>query len=192
MTVRRGFTLIETMIALVVSSIIVTLAYATLGAGTDAEARVAAARTADADLIGARTLLTDAVRHLLAADARDPRAMQVVRDAGGDVVSFAFSTRGVVPPFGGSAPWRVTVARDSVGVRIVASAEGEHGVPLVSHVARAQRIRVQFLPRVDGEWTDDVDDPSRAPAAVRIALLDARGAAVTPEILARTAAVGAP
>lgn len=192
MSGRRGFTLLETMIALVVSSIIVTLAYATLGAGTDVEARVVQARTTDAELVGARTLLTDALRHLMAADPADPRAMRVERDGRGAVTRFAFSTRGVVSPLGGSAPWRVTVQPDEHGARIDAVPERATGAALVFRVGGVERIELQVLPRVDGAWSAEVIDPSRVPAAVRLALRDARGADVTPEIVARTAPVGAP
>jgi prepilin-type N-terminal cleavage/methylation domain-containing protein len=188
---RRAFTLLEVMVAMTVSSVIVTLAYATLRAGTDAQTRVALARNADADLIGARGMLLDALRHMLAADARDPRAMRVERDTRGSLTRLTFTSRGVTAPLGGTAPWRCTLAQTDAGVAIEGRAEDGSQVPLAVSMPSVRRMTVRFLARADGNWSDDPGDPTRLPVAIAIDFLDAQGALVTPTLLARTSPVGA-
>ncbi|MGZ8470574.1 MAG: PulJ/GspJ family protein, partial [Gemmatirosa sp.] len=64
MSARRGFTLLEVMVALVVSAMVVTLAYGAAQAGFDTEARLREGQAAARATTAWRALLGDALRHV--------------------------------------------------------------------------------------------------------------------------------
>ena len=60
---RRAFTLIEVLLALVITGLVVTLAYGTAQAGFDTQARLAEYRVVGESDAVVRSLLSDALRH---------------------------------------------------------------------------------------------------------------------------------
>jgi len=184
-TLRRGFTLVEVMIALLIGSVVVVLAYATLNAGLDTQARVVAARDADASATALRALLTDAVRHAVAGDAADPLGMHT----GEGGTSLRFTTRGIEAPLGGTARWQLSLSADSGGVALRAFSRDGNRAPLLITARSSRRLAVRFLPLASSEWRDSWDDPSRLPDAVELRFLDEQGRDAMPPLLARTAPV---
>lgn len=188
--VRRGFTLIEVMIALVIGSVVVTLAYATLRAGMDTQARVADAREADASTTAFRAMLADALRHAVPADARSVRGLHTEADGSGRATTLAFVSRGITAPLGGGDSWNVELSADSSGVVLYASSIDAVRVPL-RLVARGPRtFALRFLATDETSWRTAWDDPTRLPAAIEVRFLDRDGRDTMAALVARTAAVG--
>jgi prepilin-type N-terminal cleavage/methylation domain-containing protein len=188
-SLRRGFTLVEVMIALLIGSVVVLLAYATLRAGLDVQERVTVARESDETSTAMRAMLNDALRHALAGDARDPRGLHTEVDASGSLRHLAFISRGIMAPLGGSAPWRVDLAPDSSGLTLAAASLDSGSRPLRFTSRAAHAITVRFLVRDDAEWRTEWNDPTRLPAAIEVRFLDRAGRESIPALVARTAPV---
>jgi prepilin-type N-terminal cleavage/methylation domain-containing protein len=182
MMLRRGFTLVEVMIALLIGSVVVALAYATLGAGLDTQRRVATARDEDAESAAMRAMLGDALRHAVSGDASDPLGMHT--DESGS--SLHFVTRGIDAPMGGSGRWQVSISADTAGVSMRAVSRDGQRTPLTLTARRGRDLAVRFLPDVSMEWRDRWDDPSRLPEAIELRVLDGKGRDVLPPLVART------
>ena len=116
--IRRGFTLIEVIAALVLTAVVTAVAGAALGAARSAEARVLqTARTTDQET-RVRSMLTDMLRHapdaalvdepLLRLDVEERSGAVARTEAPTSVVRFL--SQGVQEPFGTGPIWRVTVA----------------------------------------------------------------------------------
>jgi prepilin-type N-terminal cleavage/methylation domain-containing protein len=190
MSARRGFTLIEVMIALVIGSVVVTLAYATLHAGMDVQRRVAEAREADASRTAFRAMLVDALRHAVPADARDARGLHADANAAGRATSLSFISRGISAPLGGAGLWSVALAPDAAGVVFTAASLDSSRTPL-RMVARGVRgMVVRFLAADDANWRSAWNDVTRLPAAVEVRFLDGDGRDAMAVLVARTAPVG--
>jgi type II secretion system protein J len=189
MRTRRGFTLFEVTIALVLSSVVVLLAYATLRAGTDVQERITRAREADATMVAMRAMLSDALRHAVVGDGTTERTMRSLRDARGETTSLSFTTRGILPPLGASDDWRVTLRRDGSGVLFAATSLDAPRAPLRITLGAVRALAVRFLPREDAEWRDDWSDSTRLPAAVEVRFLDADGRDALAAVIARTSPV---
>ncbi len=191
MTVRRGFTLIEVLIALVLTSVVVVLAYSTLRAGADVEQRVTAAREADQNLTVMRAMLIDALRHAVESSEDDTRGMQTVTDAQGHTTSFAFLSRGVQTTHGGTATWNVAIVSDSIGIALDARALDAARAPLRLAVRNARFMTVRFKGRDAEGWVAEWTDPTRLPTAVEVRFLDAQNQDVMAPVLSRLAPVAA-
>lgn len=117
---RSGFTLLEVMVAIVVTSIVVVVAYAMAQAGLDARSRIASRLR---DVQGSRTardILRDALRN-----ARAPRGPG--DPAGGVVLSngtLSFVAAGGVPPLDPDYDWRFTVVPGQRGLSSLPSRWG--------------------------------------------------------------------
>jgi prepilin-type N-terminal cleavage/methylation domain-containing protein len=189
MTLRRGFTLIEVMIALVISSVVVLLAYATLRAGVDTQERVSDVRDASERAMTLRAMLGDAMRHAITGDDRDARGMFMETDASGRAVQLGFVSRGITPPYGGAAAWRVALYSDTAGVSFSAAPLDAAQTPLRLHTRLVRSFAVRFLARDDAEWRTDWNDPTRLPAAIEVRLLDRAGMDALAPVVARTSPV---
>lgn len=183
---NRGFTLIEVMIALVISSVVVLLSYSTLRAGIDVEERVTEARESAVNMVTLRALLSDALRHATAADRGDPGALQSSVDAGGHLSSLAFTSRGITPPLGGSSAWRVLLSADSAGVSLQASPAASQQVPLSLRASGPVALSVRFLGLDARGWQLEWNDPTRLPVAVEVRFLTASGGDYLAPLIART------
>jgi len=186
---RRGFTLLDVMIALLIGSVVVLLGYGTLGAGLDIEARVSAARDVDAATTAFRATLTDALRHAVSGDGSATGGVSTTTNGTGETTRLSFMSRGVTQPLGGSEIWQVDLGSDSTGVTL--DARPADLAQSVLHLsARGPRaFAVRFLPRDDAAWRDGWNDPTRLPAAVEVRFLDAAGRDVSAALVARTAPV---
>ncbi|MEP7380767.1 MAG: prepilin-type N-terminal cleavage/methylation domain-containing protein [Gemmatimonadota bacterium] len=122
--IRRGFTLIEVMIALMVSGMVATLAYAAAQAGFDTDARVSTYRDGVARDGVVRAILTDALRHQVDGVRGGATVFTLTdrSDADGRAAdSLDVVTRGVAAPLGASATWRLSVWRAGDTLRIEGS-----------------------------------------------------------------------
>ncbi|MDF1506498.1 prepilin-type N-terminal cleavage/methylation domain-containing protein, partial [Roseisolibacter sp. H3M3-2] len=121
---RRGFTLIETLVALTVTGLVAALAYGALRAGTDVEARLTARRTADDAAAASRALLGDEARDASAGAGEGDTVFAVARGRGEGSDTLRLRTRGVVPPLGAGDEWAVELAPGADGVTLVATPVG--------------------------------------------------------------------
>lgn len=183
---RRGFTLIEVMIALVTGAIVVTLAYATLQAGTDTEARLTRANEREAALAHLRAIAGDVVRHALPGAT----SLQVVRDDRGHATRVDIATRGVVPPLGAGAAWMVVVERGADGVRLRASGGVNGERALVTMARGVAGFDVRFRGDLDATWRAEWRDTLRLPQAIELRFLDGDGRDLAAPLVARTSPVG--
>jgi prepilin-type N-terminal cleavage/methylation domain-containing protein len=185
---RTGFTLIEVLIAVVISSIVVTLAYATLASASETERRVERVRAATDDATAGRALLRDALRHAVL----DASGWAWGTDAAGHTTRVSFVSRGIVPPLGATGRWRVTLSSNAGLTRLVASPLDEVApdLMLVLHASAGMRLRLQE--RADSEWHTEWHDARRLPSAMEFTWLDAAGHTITEPLVVRTMPVAAP
>jgi prepilin-type N-terminal cleavage/methylation domain-containing protein len=186
---RRGFVLLELMVALVVGSTVVLLAYATMRGGMEAEARVSAAREDDAVMSVMRALLSDGIRHAMVGDAAtDGAALTLERASTGSgaAARLMFVTRGLNVVQGAGDAWRLSLRTDSSGVTL--DADPLHGarVPLRLHLGTVRGFAVRFRSERDISWRESWDDATQLPAAIMVRWLDAAGREVGIPLVART------
>jgi general secretion pathway protein J len=185
----RGFTLLEVMVALLVTSLVVLLAYATLSAATDTEARVARAHAVARHEAAARALLADALRHAVAEARRDGRTWALESDDAGSTRRFSFVTRGVQVPHGASGRWFVTLYASARDIRLSAVSLDDAS-PTLETSLPGVRFSVRCFDRAAGAWRDTWPDITRLPDAIDVTLSDSAGRAVGPPVVARLSPMG--
>ena len=187
---RGGFTLLELMVAVVLTSVVTLLAYATVRGGLDTSERLERHRTTVGAEIVVRAMLFDALRHLPEGGgaAMNDVLFEIenrTNDAGlpSDVVRFL--SRGVTSPAGASATWSVSLAPSEAGVRFVAvPVNPGTGAPIDALLVGARGLSARVLVRSgDSAWLDEWDAPGRVPAAVALEFLSERGVPMTPLIV---------
>lgn len=179
MRARRGFTLLELMVGLVISGLVVTLGYSTLQGGLDTEARLTTHRLARESTLATRTMIADALRHGVPGVPGGPAVFVIVDrfDANGvPSDSLTFLSRGIVPPLGTSATWQVALQVTGDSLRFVAwPSEATSVPPVVATVGVGRGFDVQVLGRgVLSAWTTRWPDPGVAPDAVRLSIGDSQ------------------
>lgn len=180
MTRRAGFTLLEVMIALVITGLVVTLAYAAVQGGLDTRERLTAQRERQEALVTVRAMIRDALRHGLPGVPGGPDVFVLVSRVQGDGTpadSVEFLTRGVTAPYGTSTAWRVSVSVDSVGLRFVATpGEADDARAFVATVPGVNGLDVRTVGRgVVASWTSDWSQRSVAPQAAAFTFVGPEG-----------------
>jgi general secretion pathway protein J len=112
---RSGFTLLELLIALVLTAVAVTIAGSALRTASIAGARVEEHRDTLEQDARLRATLTDMLRHAPASESVDEPLLQIAQDAAGRA-RLTFLSKGVRPPYGTGDIWRVTVFVSSAGL----------------------------------------------------------------------------
>ncbi len=175
---RRGFTLLEISVALVITALVVSLAYAASQAGIDTEGRLEVHRSKGESLTSVRALVGDALRHAVQGVRGGPPTFEIVRRPSLEGDSIAFQTRGIVPPLGTSQVWTASlyVKNGVLTFQAWPTHGGETVHNVVAKVHDIATMRVQTLGRAQGgTWSDQWDDPSVTPQAVRIELSSTAG-----------------
>jgi len=193
---RAGFTLLEVMVALVVSGLVVTLAYATTQAGFDTESRLEAHRDGAERVTAIRALLGDALRHqeagLRGGAVVFSLADRVAAD-GRSADSLDFLTRGIVAPYGTGVAWRVALWRSHDTLRIAArpTESRDTTVPITATLPGVTGVDVQVLGRgLAASWAAQWPEGDVAPDAV--ALVVQRGEAPALHLVVRRGLERAP
>lgn len=176
---RRGFTLVEVVIGLVITGLVVTLAYAALQGGLDTRDRLARQRERRETLVTVRTMIRDALRHAMPGVPGGPEVFSLVNRvtaSGRASDSVSFLTRGVTVPYGTSVAWRVSLNVDDAGLHFVAMRDGA-GQPLSATVPGVTELDVQTVGRgVNAAWTSDWAETSVAPQGAALSFAGASGA----------------
>jgi prepilin-type N-terminal cleavage/methylation domain-containing protein len=176
---RHGFTLLEVMVALVITGMVALTAYAALDAGIATRGRIDGSLRARADGLVARAMLDNAMRHMV--EHGDGEALVADGGTGGDVLTFY--SRGVTEPFGGSTLWRVQVRGATIGATSIDRAAPS----LTSDLPGVQVIRVSTL-APDG-WHTGAVPGGQSPQALRVEFVPVAGqTAMAPLIVALPAA----
>jgi prepilin-type N-terminal cleavage/methylation domain-containing protein len=174
MTNRGGFTLIEVMVALVVTGLVTSLAYAAVAAGFDTSDRIERYRTTVEAQAIVRELLIDALRHPTEqGGAAMNDVLFVLDDAtradGLPVDRIQFFSRGVTPPLGASDQWSVTLGPVDDGVRLVATSLARDEAVIDVLLPSVRGLEVRVLERTaDSLWLERWDVTGRVPAAVAL------------------------
>jgi prepilin-type N-terminal cleavage/methylation domain-containing protein len=199
MSRRAGFTLVELVIALVVTGLVVSLAYGAAQAGFDTDERLARAREGAESEAVARSIIADAIRHALPGIRGGTRVFELTRAPtadGGTSSALRFLTRGVVPPFGTSGAWVVGLEPTAGGLAVRArpASSGEPGdASIDALLPNVRSIDVRVLSRDSREgWLTSWNDVERSPVAVAITLRDADGRSRGAPLVARIGLEGNP
>lgn len=188
---RKAFTLVEVMVALVVTGLVVSLAYASVQAGFDTAERITLVQQGEEREVVARTLLSRALRHAVPGTIGG-QPVFVLRDLP-DGDALAFRTRGIGEPQGASAVWEVRLQPESDGVRFsgeIADGSGQSFSALLPRVRRVD-VRVRGRDARDG-WVEQWDFSNRSPVAVAITFVDSNGRPLGAPLTARVGLEGNP
>lgn len=172
---RRGFTLLELLLALVLTAVAVTLAASALRAATQLRERTAQHQQQGEQRARWASLLTDMLRHAPPADAVEEPLLRVVDRADG-TAALIFLSQGVRPPFGTGAPWRVTVQQrpDGVALEAIPLGRSPDGSSLRAVAPGVRAFSVQLLEpataRDPARWRRDWPLSASRPTAVALQL----------------------
>lgn len=168
----RGFTLLELLLALLLTAVAVAIAGSALRTAQIARERVSAHRDRGEKEARVREMLTDMLRHAPAAELFDEPLMQLRRNDAGDD-RLVFLSQGVRQPFGAGHSWRVEVwthdSTLSVSATPVGVASGE--MPLLTTIASDSKLRVEFLDRAGvaaSTWREDWPVEQTRPAMIAL------------------------
>jgi prepilin-type N-terminal cleavage/methylation domain-containing protein len=181
---RRGFTLVEVMIALVITGLVTGIGYATLTSGFDVQRRTADVRDQVTQQRAAREFLQDALRHSVDAAARGA-GWQLATDSTGRTTRFAFLTRGIGARRGASGLWQVEISARDRTLWLVATSLEAPLPPLAFPLPDAAALRVTAMGVSERRWQPGWSDATRLPTAVAVEWLDATDAPIGPAIIAR-------
>jgi prepilin-type N-terminal cleavage/methylation domain-containing protein len=170
---RQGFTLLELMLAVVVTSVVALLVYGTVQVGLDARERLAERLVTDQSHRAVRVILRDAlrnVRHPVGVDDSVFVLRRGMSTAGRPADTLSFLTGGSIPPLTSDSDWMVSLAASDSGLtmwarpvgtrlpaRLVASLPGVLGLEV-----RVRRVGA------DSSWTADWPVQRVLPAAVAV------------------------
>lgn len=182
---RRGFTLVEVAVALAVTALVASLAWAAVQAGLDTGDRMRAGREGIESEATARAFLAAALRHVEPGGRGGPPVFELDPGDRPGAARLRFLSRGVQQPFGATSPWSVAVRPTGGGLLIEAS-PGEPGAhPIRMRLGRIEGLAVSVMATGAGAWQDRWGSPDVAPGRVALHLV-ARGPAGTlPPVVAR-------
>lgn len=189
MSSRRGFTLIELMLAIVLTGLVAVLVYGASGAAVDTEARLSAREMILRTERAWTTVIVDALRNVRAsADYPQPTLVIVSGEDpwGRPRDRLEVITAGSTPPLTPDADWRVTLEVTDRGLSLTALPIGVRvparqmvGLPAVTGLS----VRVLATDEGVG-WLEAWSDRRRLPRAVEVTLLTDTGPAGPPLLVA--------
>jgi prepilin-type N-terminal cleavage/methylation domain-containing protein len=188
---RRGFTLIEIMVALVVTGLVVSVAYATLQAGFDTSERLTNAQAGDERETVARAMLTNALRHAVPGTIGGAPVFVLRDEPQGD--GLRFLTRGVAEPLGASDVWEVSLLPGPQGTQFDAHQVENPSRSFTTLLRRVNSLSIRVRGRDfrDG-WLETWNAPDRSPAVVSISFMNADGRVIGAPLMARVGLEGNP
>ena len=158
MTTRRGFTLLEVMVAVVVTGVVALVVYGAAGAAIDTQARLDVERSRLQQSRALRAALGDALRNLAAPTRYGDTvlAVEVATDRRGRPSDrLSFITGGGTPPLLAGTDWRVTLSAENGGLVLVATPMGTADpLPVVARVPGAGGLRVRVARAGLSRWTE--------------------------------------
>ena len=188
MITRRGFTLLEILVAISVAGIVALLVYGTAAAGHDVEARLRERRRALQTAQAFRSVVQDALRNARPSRQYGDTAFWIdaQRDSRGRPMDrLSFVAAGSLPPLTADADWRVTIEPHADGISITATPVGI-AVPAreVARYSAATALQIRVLePGSAAEWSERWRFPSLVPPAIELTYWDDHGPVGRPLLL---------
>jgi prepilin-type N-terminal cleavage/methylation domain-containing protein len=190
MKARRAFTLLELIVSIAIAGIIALLVYGSASAGFDTRDAVARHQAGAEAELKIRSLLVDALRH--ASDESNPGALAFELVDGTDARGMPADrlmllTRGIVPPLGASALWRLTVSVSPAGLAVAASPAdaASAGAALAGVVSHVRGLDVAIMLLGDDQWRNAWSSSGQVPSAVRLTFHDAEGRVIGAPVTVR-------
>lgn len=170
---RRGFTLIEVLVSLVLSAVVVLLVYGTAQAARDTAVRLRGERHALDGALAMRLLLENALAGAQPRFIVPDTMFLLERREGSHGVPrdrLRFVASGDLPPLSPGADWDVTLEPTAGGLRLSGQPEGVRIPPRVLAVLPGiTGLGVRVRPAGESaEWTARWERPSELPAAVEL------------------------
>lgn len=163
----RGFTLLEILVAVVLTSLIALIAYSVLQVSLGARDRLTLALNSAQRSRATREVLVDALRNLRTPQRRGDTTFVL----GGDTLTFVSAGGGA--PLDAECDWRVTIAPANGGLRFYATPVGRAPVVAVSFLLPGvTRMDVRVLAPTGNDWLDTWAPTMITPRAVAITLWD--------------------
>jgi prepilin-type N-terminal cleavage/methylation domain-containing protein len=128
-----GFTVIELLVAIVVTGVVALLVYGIVGVALDTEARITGRRDVLQREIAFRAVLAEALRTVRQSDLAQPETFLLEESegmAGLPRDRLSFVTAGGTPPLTADADWHVAVEATDDGLTLTAYPEGLATPPL--------------------------------------------------------------
>ena len=169
----EGFTLLEVMLAIVLTAVAVTTASLALRTASTARDRVAEHRQTLERESRLRTMLTDMLRHAPPASAVDEPLLRVWRTPTGET-QLVFLSKGVRAPFGTGPAWRVMLTQTGNGLTLDATPIGVGADETALHAVlpTVQQLSVQLLEQAGGlsgaQWRSDWPLERARPSVIAI------------------------
>lgn len=168
---RRGFTLIELMVAIVLAGVVALLVYGTAATALGVQERVRTRRETLRATNGMRALIRDALRSArpgIAGAEASFRLEPGSNSSGRPLDRLVFVSVGGTPPLTDDTDWIVSLGAGPEGLVLTASPVGI-GAP-APVVARQRNIRGLSIrvPGLGGDWTDEWDGLTPLPPVVRL------------------------
>lgn len=180
---RRGFTLIELMVALVLTGIVSLVAYGSIQAAIDSSERLTRQRDTIESEAMMRTLISDALRHPADSPDGDP-AFKLVAGAGDRGNGIEFVSRGISGPLGAGQLWRVALRPTTLGLEVDAIALDGSPASIRGQLPNLASIDVRVLRAGDDRaWQDHWEATQQFPSAVEISFRDSSGRSGAPLIV---------
>jgi prepilin-type N-terminal cleavage/methylation domain-containing protein len=172
-TNRRGFTLLELMLAIVITSLVALLVYGTVQVGLDARERLAARLGEDQSRRAIRVILADALRNVRSPAGVDDSVFVLrtgTNRAGRPADTVSFLTGGSIPPLTSDSDWMVSLAASDSGVTMWARPVGVRlPARLVARLAGVPGLEVRVRRAgLDSSWTASWPGQGSLPGAVAI------------------------
>jgi prepilin-type N-terminal cleavage/methylation domain-containing protein len=172
----KGFTLLEILVAVILTSVVVLIASSALRVSLDARDRFTAGLTVEQRARVTRELLIDALRNTRTPQRSGDTTFTL------DSNRLTFVAAGGGPPLDADCDWRVTIAPDSSGLMFVAIPVGRSPMAEVAfRLPGVTRWDVRVLPAIGSDWLDAWPAAMVTPRALTITLWN-RGERVDPPI----------
>ena len=169
---RRGFTLLELLVAIVLAGVVALLVHGVITAASDTEARLSTSRRHWQAQRGMRTLLEDALRNSRPPTRAGDAAFSLevrTSPAGVPQDRLTFVTRGGFPPLTADADWRVTIESTPAGLSAIAIPLGVRTPERLAGVLPAvSGLEIRVLPPGGGAWNRHWLFPATFPRAVAL------------------------
>jgi general secretion pathway protein J len=168
-----GFTLLELLVAILLTSVVALLVYGIAQAGLDTETHLVSSTRSVQSARAMRTLLEEALRNVRPAlNPGDPAFILESRTTkqGRPLDQLSFVTAGSLPPLTTEADWAVTVEATAAGLALSATPLGVRSPQQVTSVQpgiTGLRVRVQ-VPGDESDWIDTWALRTLLPRAVEL------------------------
>lgn len=181
---RSGFTLIELMLALVLTAVVALLVYGTVQAGIDTRLRLESTLRERQTARAVRAILEDALRNI-----REPSSsvdsvfllFQSDGSGGRPADRLHFLSGGGLPPLSTEADWVVMLEPTPNGLRLSAAAIGVRSSPrLLALLPGVVGVEVRVKAPNAPEWSRGWANPALLPRGVSITFWADSGAVADP------------